>query len=441
MTRETATPPRFERPPIPVVVMQHVEDAAHLRHVRSVLVRAPHVRMLQLGRIDERIAAHLDGIAVAGAYGGGLTLQALERPGVGEVFVATVGAISNRDADRLDKLLAITEAVPASRAGLLSAFGWVPAPDLQGISRELLEAPHPWHREVGLATCAMHGVDPGLALDSAIRAGSGDAGEGEGSTALRARALRVAGQCGRRDLVEACLAALADAKERCRFAAASSALLLGDLAQAPDALANMASDALIAPGLRLAALRVVLKVISPQRAQSLLAVFANEPASVRILIQGIGIAGDPHYMPWLIDQMADLELARLAGEAFSFITGLDLAYLDLERKPPENAESGPNDDPADDDVAPDEDESLPWPDPLKIGAWWQANAQRFALGTRYFIGEPPSPSHCLGVLRTGFQRQRIAAAEYLSLLRPGTPLFSVAAPTWRQHRLLAQMRA
>lgn len=433
------------RAPVPVVVMQHVEDAAHLRHVRSVLVRAPHVRLLQLGRIDERIAAHLDGIAVAGAYGAGLTQQALERPGAGAVFAATVGAIADRDADRLDKLLAITEAVPASRAGLLSAFGWVSAPELQGITRELLEAPHPWRREVGLAACAMHGVDPGLALDGALRAGSADAGEGDGdgdgSTALRARALRVAGQCGRRDLVEACLGALVDANERCRLAAASSALLLGNRAEAPDLLANMASDALIAPALRLSALRVVLKVVSPQQAQSLLAVVAEEPAFVRTLIQGIGIAGDPHYMPWLIAQMDVLRLARLAGEAFSFITGIDLAYLDLERKPPEDAEFGPNDDPADGDVALDEDESLPWPDPLKIGGWWKANAHRFVPGTRYFMGEPPSPSHCLGVLRTGFQRQRIAAAEYLSLLRPGMPLFNVAVPTWRQHRLFAQMSA
>jgi hypothetical protein len=44
-------------------------------------------------------------------------------------------------------------------------------------------------------------------------------------------------------------------------------------------------------------------------------------------------------------------------------------------------------------------------------------------------------------LKTGFQRQRIAAAEYLTLLAPGTPLFNTAAPAWRQQRLLAKMSA
>jgi len=51
----------------------------------------------------------------------------------------------------------------------------------------------------------------------------------------------------------------------------------------------------------------------------------------------------------------------------------------------------------------------------------------------------PTPATCLEVLKTGFQRQRIAAAEYLTLLTPGTPLFNTAAPTRRQQRLLAAM--
>ena len=43
------------------------------------------------------------------------------------------------------------------------------------------------------------------------------------------------------------------------------------------------------------------------------------------------------------------------------------------------------------------------------------------------------------LLREGFQRQRIAAAEYLCLLQPGTPLFNTRAPAWRQKRWLAKM--
>ena len=35
---------------IPAIVQQHAEEAAMLRHIRSVLVRAPHVGLLHLGR-------------------------------------------------------------------------------------------------------------------------------------------------------------------------------------------------------------------------------------------------------------------------------------------------------------------------------------------------------------------------------------------------------
>ena len=137
--------------------------------------------------------------------------------------------------------------------------------------------------------------------------------------------------------------------------------------------------------------------------------------------------------------MASVATGRIAGEAFTLITGADLALLDLERKPPENFESGPNDDPDDPNVDMDPDDGLPWPDVKKVEAWWQANQNRFQKGTRYFMGQPVTKEHCIHVLKTGYQRQRILAAQYLCLLEPGTPLFNTAAPAWRQQRLLAAM--
>jgi uncharacterized protein (TIGR02270 family) len=434
VNRSTRTPEphRIKRPPIPIVLMQHVQEAAHLRHVRSVLVRAPHVGLLHLARLDERIAAHLDGIAVGGGYGAGLADQALERLGTGEVFVATVCAIENRSADRLEELLAITETWRPAQTGLLSAFGWVSPAQLQGIARPLLEAIHPRRRESALAACAMHAVDPGLPLTRAL---------GDDDAWLRARALRFAGRFGRRELVDACLSAVGDKDERSAFEAARSALLLGDRTDSLRSLEALAVGAGGTDSPNFEALAVVLKVVTPKRARAMLASLAKDPAQIRTLIRGIAIDGDPHYIPWLIAQMEDLKLARVAGEAFSLITGLDLAYMDLECKPPDSMEFGPNDDPNDENVSMDEDESLPWPDPAKLDAWWKKNGSRFAPGTRYFMGDEPTPQKCLEVLKTGFQRQRIAAAEYRTLLTPGTPLFNVAAPSWRQQRLLAGTRA
>jgi uncharacterized protein (TIGR02270 family) len=186
-------------------------------------------------------------------------------------------------------------------------------------------------------------------------------------------------------------------------------------------------------------MQLLLKIITVQDADRLLKALAALPANQRVLIQGTGIAGDPRYVPWLIKQMNDLKLTRLAGESFSFITGLDLAYLDLERKPPEGVEFGPTENPEDEDVAMDPDESLPWPDPEKIQIWWDANKHRFQIGVRYFMGVPVNIENCKRVLREGYQRQRRAAALYLSLLQPGTQLFPTSAPAWRQKRWLSKM--
>jgi uncharacterized protein (TIGR02270 family) len=183
----------------------------------------------------------------------------------------------------------------------------------------------------------------------------------------------------------------------------------------------------------------VLQAKGAQSAHGWLSTLAKDPSSLRWLIRGAGLVGDPAYVPWLIGHMADNKTTRLAGEAFCLITGLDLAWLDLEVKPPESFDSGPNDDPNDPNVEMDEDDGLPWPDTLQIQAWWQANSQHFQPGTRYFMGAPLNRDTCLRVLKDGFQRPRIAAALYLSLLNPGTPLFEWRAPARRQRRLLAEM--
>ena len=414
------------RSPIPVVVSQHVEDAAALRSTRTHLVSAPHVKLLHLGRLDERLAAHLDGVAVAGDFGARLADTALESSGIGELFVATVGAIQDGQSARLDKLLSLAEALPDAQAGLISAFGWVSADALKGIVSALLHAPSSFRQRVGIAACAMHRVDPGSALNAAVS--SADA-------PLRARALRCAGEVARRDLLPACIDHSKDEDSPSEFWAAWSAVLLGDRRTVIDTLKTHA----FSPGpFRHRALQLALKVMDPKDAHGFLQSLAPDPKNMRVLIQGSGIAGDPLYLPWLIKQMTIPEFARVAGESFGFITGLDIAYDGLEGGRPEGFESGPNDDPNDDNVEMDPDDNLPWPDPEKIQKWWDANKHCFHTGVRYFMGEPVNGENCKRVLRDGYQRQRIAAAFYLSLLQPGTPLFPTSAPAWRQKRWLAR---
>lgn len=413
--------------PIPHIVQQHAEEAAILCNIRSAQVTAPHIKLHHLRRIDDRIVAHLDGLAIAGEYGMKVCEAALESPRMGVVFTLAVRTIETRDEQLLDKLFALVGAVPEAQAGLISAIGWVSSQFLQGIGARLLMSADPFRQQVGVSACAMHRVDPGAILAQMLQ---------HEDMQLRARALRAVGELCRRDLRLVCERYLTDQDVACRFWAAWSAVLLGNRCSGVNVLKTYA---FLTNPFQERALHLFLKTIPLPEAHASLKILAQDDANIRSLIQGAGIVGDPHYVPWLIKQMENTKLSRLAGESFSFITGLDLAYLDLDRDAPKDIDLGPNDDPADDDVAMDEDDNLPWPDPEKLQTWWNVNKPSFSSGERYFMGKRVAREHCLQVLKEGYQRQRIAAAQYLCLLESGSQLFPTSAPAWRQQRWLSKL--
>src|SRR5690606_10211488 len=107
--------------------------------------------------------------------------------------------------------------------------------------------------------------------------------------------------------------------------------------------------------------------------------------------------------------------------------GADLALLDLELRDTPEHDAGPNDDPADANVAMDEDENLPWPDPTLIDAWWQEEKHAFEQGRAYFLGQSISEQGYLQALKLAQQRQRSTAAIGLARLRPTERLFPAQA--------------
>jgi uncharacterized protein (TIGR02270 family) len=425
-----------QRPAIPVVVQQHAEESVVLRNIRAVHLRSPHVQLHRLRRLDDRIAAHLDGLAVAGAAGLALLEEGLASPSAGSVFALGVCALQSRDAAVLTRLVSLAAALPEAERGLLSALGWVSAEDLQGTVRALLGSRVGLHRAWGLAACAMHRVDPGAMLAQAVA---------DPEPAVRARAWRVAGQAGRRDLAEAahhCLLGTSPAEAAVRRAAAWALTLWGMGQSDAVRLALMAAEPgqkLPCPDAQRLAIIAAPLVWARDEVRALSAQAETSPPHKRRMMRLAGWVGDPQVVPWLIHHMAEDVWARLAGEAFSLITGADLALLDLERKPPEDIDTGPNADPEDENVALDEDDSLPWPDQRKVQNWWQVHSTRFVSGRRYFEGEPPGAAHAVHVLKTAGQRQRVLAAEHLCLSQPGSTLFQVAAPAWRQQRWLSAM--
>jgi hypothetical protein len=71
--------------------------------------------------------------------------------------------------------------------------------------------------------------------------------------------------------------------------------------------------------------------------------------------------------------MRPLPLAQLAVETVTFITGIDLAYQDLDRKLPEAIQAGPHRRPKDENVEMDPDDNLPWLERTLVQKWRDKN--------------------------------------------------------------------
>jgi uncharacterized protein (TIGR02270 family) len=412
------------RPVLDTVVSQHAEESAFLWLLRDRAVWAPQYTLKSLARLDERVEAHLDGLRVADGAGWTAMLGELARNGEpGEVFAAAVLAFESGTAAKILAVLDVAMRSPELGRPLVSALGWLPLSIAIDPIEQLLSAESPLMRRFGIAATAAHRHDPGPALVDALS---------DPDPQLRARACQAAAEIGRADLRSRVRESLGDEDEACRFAAARAAALLGDAASvrvlgAFAADAGPFADEACALGLRLFDEATALAAHHE---------LAERPELRRLSVVAAGAAGYGSLIPWLLAQMHRPGLARVAGEAFTAITGLDLTAHKLEAEPPEDFEAGPSEDPADDDVAMDPDEHLPWPLVSGLHEWWRTAQNDFRADTRYLLGQPISEDGLWATLQTGRQRYRASAAIELALIAPDIPLFEVRAPGYQQRRAL-----
>lgn len=408
---------------IPTIVSQHAEEAAFQWLLRNAAVHAPHYSLIDLAALDTTVDAHLDGLRIAGDAGWEICRQDLAWEEPGELFAAAYLAFAAGATDRIEAILETAVKVPDAGAGLASALGWLEWEQARPHIQSLLGAETPLLRRLGLAASAIQRQDPGPALDAALH---------DVDPVSSPRALRAAGELGRRELLPRCRDLVGTDDSDTAFWAAWAAALLGDQSDAEPLVEIAASSGPHAER----ACRTVARRLDPARALDWRRQLAGDDEKLRLAAIAAGASGDPQIVPWLIELMAVDEHARPAGEAFSLITGVDLAYIDLERDQPEDFAAGPSEDADDEDVALDPDEDLPWPAPDLVSAWWTEHGRRFEAGQRYLLGEKIADKSLRQVLVSGLQRQRAAAALELVFMQPGRLLFEVRARGDRQRRQL-----
>ena len=415
--------PATERQVIAVVLQQHAEEASFLWMLRDKAVSDPHYSLDDLANLDNRVEAHLAGLRLAGQAAWEFLAPALSRLEADDTFAAAILALESAEGVLLsDVLEAVSESRDAER-GFVAALGWVSEEHFEKWMPGLLESANPAYVRSAVASLAIRRAEMEIEIKSSLRSDD---------TATRARALRAIGETSERSMATILAEHFQSDDESCRFWAAWSSALLGDRNVGETLKSFVDFDTEFA----YRSLQIAPRILDPANCQHWLRGLAQEESSRRYALIGCGVSGDPVYIPTLINQMTVPEYSRVAGEAFSMITGVDLAYDDLDKDAPENFDAGPNDDPDDEDVDVDPDEDLPWPDAELIDRWWHEHSTQYQQGVRYLCGEPITDQNCRRVLREGFQRQRISAAYELALMNPDEPLFEWRAPGFRQQELL-----
>lgn len=415
-------------PIIPEIIEQHAENAAFNWLLRDDAVHEPHYDLSELADLDERVEANIDGLRIAGDEGWAIceAAMALEEPG--EIFTAGVLAFESMDPGRMDAMLAAVELDDSLLRALVSAMGWIDFVKVADPAFRLINAEMGFLKHLGLSIFAVHRQDPGTLLFECLLVDD---------PAVRARALKAVGELGRWDLLDAVRTHYVETDAKCLFYTGWSAALLGD-PSAIGILRRIVEDDLpYAPQ----ACDLAVRLLDPGEAHTWLQALSNRADRMRLAIGGYGALGDPAAVPMLMAFMDVPQLARPAGEAFSMITGVDIAYEDLEGEWPEGFEAGPTEDPADEDVDMDPDEDLAWPQPERIAQWWSGHKDDFQSGRRYFLGKPLASQSLQYGLINGFQRQRAAAALELALQNPAAPLFEIRAPGFRQQKTLGRSQS
>ena len=409
------------------VVEQHAEEAAFLWLLRDGAAQAPNYNLQDLADLDERVEANIEGLRVAGDVGWEFCDASLDWQEPGEVFTAGVLAFGSSKLDRIQKVLKIGFLEPELGRALGSALGWLPFGITKRLAEWLMKSGNTKAMRIGLAGFAVHRQDPGSFLVDAISSTDPH---------LRARALKASGDLGRKDTIRLLVNALTDADEACRFYAAWSAVRIG---QRNDSVFKVLHEIALHGKIycELAA-DMLMRVLDVDLAKKWCRSLLKNPATARCALVGTGALGDPELIDDLLMLMEKDEFSRVAGEAFSMITGVDIEYEDLDGEPPEGFSSGPSEDFDDEDIAMDPDEDLPWPNPALIRDWWQAHFKDYRYGTRYLRGKKKDFPSLINAVVHGNQRQRKAAALELALREPEKPLFETRAPGKRQLMLLKQ---
>jgi uncharacterized protein (TIGR02270 family) len=403
---------------------QFVVDASFLWLLRSISVKQPHYYLEDLAELEKRIDANLDGLMCNFELAWDICLEELSYEQAGETFSAAIIAFRSRNMDKIQHVVNHAFCNEQTFKGLVSAMAWLPKKLINEWIERFLYSKDLNHKHLAIALCSIRRKSPGDILKELFQREDCLA-----DTRLLTRLIRLVGELKLYAYGNYLLTLVEHDVPEVKFWANWSIVMLGDHKQVLNLKEYLTEDSLFSP----LALQMMFKVLPIDKARLVISELAQQPAMLRKVIQASGELGDPHTVPWLIEKMNSFETAKVAGEAFTLITGIDLERYELTIDAPEEISVVPNDDNDDENIELDKDENLPFPDVNKINHTWLRYRDRYKTGSRYIMGievnqnTPATVEKLHNMLKQAGQRQRYSLALTLALLDPQSPFVNVKA--------------
>jgi len=394
------------------VVEEHLDEAAFLSGQWERALASPRFTIAEAAEgPEERLRAHLDGLAAGGPDAvGKLLVPALADDDVEKVFAAAAALCEHGELSSLRQAL---PAAPAAGRAVARALALTLPPGRERDLAAWLEDGDEGARAVALEALAFRGAAPATGLTPHLASRL---------TALATAALAAAAAAGDayRNGIEAALSSPVPAVRDAALRAAVRLGLRGALAASRRAVEAGADPALPLEILALGGDREDLDRIA--------AALHGRPLR-RAALWAAGLSGAPAAGDLCLESLYEPALARLAFEALSAIAGPAVARLTGPEPPPDEEERAPA-------PATWAEAELPYPDPELVESAWRRLRPRLGDGQRWLAGEPFGPDALLRAFVAGPTRRRHALALDLTVRSRGE--LRVETRGWARDQLRAQ---
>lgn len=388
---------------------QHAAEVSYLWSLWHQALLQPNQNRASLIEQEKRIFNHIAGLMVNPGAAWAHCHAGLAEASAGDVFAAAQVAFRAYNTDWIRAVVEAAETSTAAAAGLLSTLNWLPADICHPWLKKFFTSKTLAHKTLALNACLTRNEDPGHYLQALC-----ERPDCRAEPALQQAALAAIGQFKRLDLA----GEVHHAAPELAYWALRARILLGER----EVLADLKPFILGAHPQRAEAIALAFRTLPVAIARSWISELAGLPDNRRWVIQATGALGDPHALPWLLNTMRDPAFARLAGLAFTLITGLALGDSEFESTSPWSLEETL----AHDSVELDDQFLLPWPNVAALERVWQGSFSRsLQPGERYCAGQPVQTARLRDLLEQAPQALRFAACYELACQGP-EPLIHIA---------------